>query len=468
MRRAALAAATVLVIVASGIAGIEATKSALAPYGASPRTSVSTPVSIVETATAISNGSATRTFYQNGTSTFAAASSLLVIPFTFGSYTVTQVLSADLAVRVGMPKGITPMLNVTQPGGPVKYLANGTVPYLFDVAPSITGGVVDVRAKAAFLPNGTTPSIGTYGLWFNWTETVRYENTSKPIWTLTNGSKENLSVPVTIANGGPTWAIQDVLFVVPYAVQAYPNITTLNVSTSAGYVYHGVYTNLTTYTTSPGNGFLNAYLPYVAANRTLRISYLLVGVTNGVNIPIPILILGPATRLASGFYEASASWVNIYALPYAGTFYIDSNQSITFNIVPSSLNVTQNGHVIRNNTFALAGNQIVILAGSVTVGGGRPVLFDLKFQLYAVPAQVGLCASCTIGNSSVPWWVVSALFMAVMLGIAGVLFVEHRGVLIRKGRYARPSQATSVGFWLALVLFAVATIVTFVSFLPGF
>lgn len=436
-------------------------------FNATPRDNGSSCVrttllqSQTESATATSSGKANRNFWQNGSAMYQTGSSLLSIPANLGGYSPTLIASDTLTITALMPNGITPMLNVTQG---TSYLANATVPYSFSVSPTVPSTTpVHVSAVAAFTAAGATPSAAKYGLWYNWSWQVTFENSSLPDWILQNGSVENLSVPVAVPTG---YALTAATFTVPFPGLALPNVSTLNLTTNPTYRWHGPFVNLTTFTSSPGQGFLTAYVPSEAANATLRVHYVVLGLQTG---KIPLLLMGPVSRLVSGYYSATATWINTQPLPYAGYFYVQTNRSLSYAIVPNSLNVTYDypGHYLRNSTFTLSGNQIVVLPGSVTVYGGRVLVLTIKFLLANVPLSVGLCLTCPVGSTSVPWWALAAAWEVAWAVVAGAVFGQNRDVLIGRGRYARAGQAATRTFWLAVTLAVIGALVVLLALFTG-
>lgn len=412
----------------------------------------STPNSIQETTFASRSLYAQTTFWQNGTHVYSTGSIPVTVASNISGIPRTTVYSQTLMITPSMHNGMVPMLNVSQ--GASVTLANATVPYSFTVSPLAASTPTTIRVPAAFTSTGSTPSVAAYPVYLNLSQQASYFVSSTPSWTLTNGSRENLSYAMQVPTG---YVLNQTSVFVPFPTYALPNVTTFNITTLLG----ARQTNLTTYQLVSGGVW--AYLPSLARNESLQVAYYVAGVTTGSTPSIPLGVIYP---VSIGWYQANASWVNTRTLPWGGQFFITFN-STKYEVVPGSLTLTANLKHIVNSTYSLAGGAIIVLPGTVTVNPGRAIFFQATFELMNLVPGIRLCTSCSVGNSALTWGELASAFEGILLVVAGVWAYDLRKQFAARGARWGPFTARTRGWWAIVFVFFAVLIVYLIALLVG-
>lgn len=411
---------------------------------------VSTPNTIQLTTTASRSQFTQTTFWQNGTGTYTTGNVPVTVVSNLSGATVNTVYSSTLAIYTSMLNGMSPILNVTQGTGNTLVNAtyvNSTVPLPLTVSPKVSSTVVKIRAVAAFTRTGLRPANGSYPIFTNITQKVGYLKTNVPVWQLQNGTRENLSYGVTPPSG---YILNQTSIFIPFPQGASANASSFNITTKVG----AIQKNLTTYQLV--NGGVYALLPGTSAATTVSVAFFALGVTTGPAVSIP---LGNVYGVGGGKSGANASWINTRTLPYSGTIFITFNSS-KFPIVPGTLNLTANRQWIRNNTYVLSGNAILVLPNSVTVGVGRVVVFQASFVLQGVVPSTSLCVTCpgTGGISILDLVVVAELILLGYLFVGGR---RQRNASILSGTRWKPTDhwwAAAYAFVFILLVYLLAVL----------
>lgn len=397
-----------------------------------------TPNSIQETSVATRSSYEQGTFWQNTSATYGTGSAVPLVPSNLSGLPRSAVFSSSLTVTAGVHGNLVPMLNITQGSGVT--LANATVPYSFTVAPLISGTPVKIRIPAAYTQAGQIPMQAVYPAFFNLTQQVSFFYSKAPVWTLTNGSRENLSFQIAVPSG---YSLNQTSVFVPFPSPALPNASTFNITTKLG----ARQTNLTTYQLVAGG--VVAYLPALNATVSLNVAYAVAGITQGSTPTIP---LGTVYGYGPGWFRANATWVNTRTLPWSGQIFITFNSSV-YQIEPGTLTVTANLRPIVNATYSLAGGAIIILPGAVTVASGRGVVFQATFQLIGQVPRIPLCVTCSIGGTPFAWSDLIALVEALL-----IIYVVARGFRLRRAFAAQgatwsPFRGRESAWWAAVYAF---------------
>lgn len=415
------------------------------PQSAYPHVRVlSTPQMIQTDTVAYKTASMKGTFWQNGSAVYNTGSAIGTIPTTLSPVTPASVYSYHLTAvpSFGADTGTDPQIgtfNFTQGSGT---LVNLSITSYYIVNPAPASSVVKAKVPSAYTSNGGTPSVAQYPFWLNYSIEAHYLQTSSPTWTLKNGSTENLSYVLAPPTG---FQLNQSYVTVPLPIGVNANQSTLTVQKTVG----STTSNVSTYYFA--GGAVVVLVPGANAATTVKLLYTAQGQTIGAT---PIIQLGPVAQNPTGLFEGTASWINPSAVPWGGEIIIQTNQTVGGQIVPQSLNVTANHLYLRNNTFVVAGNSIVILPGSVTVWGGRVMVFDVKFAMTGLAPSLGFCLTCGVfGPGSVPW---SVILLTVEFLLAGTTFV--RAVQIRNVRIATHGLGFTLRhgdhiFWSAFYLF---------------
>lgn len=412
-----------------------------------------TPNVIQQTSVAYRHYSAQGSMTQVSTPSYGTTSVWANVSTALPGVVVASVYSSSLQITASMHNGFVPMLNVSQ--GTVT-LANATVPYWFPITPVVSVTPVVVKVPAAFTSVGNVPPDGfTYPVYYNFSQSTTYLSTSTPVWTFTNGSRENLSYTIVPPTG---YIVNQTTVFVPFPVGAYANLTTFKVTKTIS----AVTTNLSTYQWVQG-GIL-ALIPGTSVPVTLNVAYTVLGTATGTT---PVLPIGPVYPVSGGFFQTNASWVNDRALPYAGQYYITYDSS-RYSIVPGSLTLTANLKPIVNSTYALTGSSIIVLAGSVTVAVGRPVVFQATFELAGLVPHATLCVTC-------PAYAGASFSLGTVIGFVELVliaFVVVRGRTVRAHGIATDSWAGMFrhgdpAWWAAVFLFSAIAGIYAVALIAG-
>jgi uncharacterized membrane protein len=362
---------------------------------------VATAASVQQSGTAILWAHYQTVFYQNTTAMYGAGSNPVYVPSDLAGAAYGSVLLSNLLLVFSMHNGYVPMTNVTQG---TANLANATVPYSFSVSPAVSATPVKVRIPAAFTSTGATPAVAHYPVYLNATTEVSYILDSSANWTFRNGTTDNLTYSVTPPAG---YYLNSTTTFVPFPIGTPVNTTTLNITLGSvafhNYQYDagGVYLFTTGSTTA----------------QTFHVRFKLLPTT--VGLKAPAIPLGYVYELGNGQYQANASWVNPYTVPYGGLIVITTNLSYT--IASGSLAVTANGKTLGNASFVLAGETVQILAGAVSVNPSAPIVFQLTFKLVGVPPSLNVFDSTRLGDTGAT---VGDLLAALGIILIFMVFVE--------------------------------------------
>jgi hypothetical protein len=381
--------------------GSESSGSHVVPFSSS---------AIQQTSTLAQTKGFTQKFWQNGSNAYQTGSTKLSIPFDAGGLSGIVVESPSLSVTYTSFSGsIVPRNNITQG---TAFLANATNYYSLTVFPSVSTTPVSVSIPAAYTQAGGVPSATLYtGTGYDQTSVVYY-NSSTPVYSIAGGTTYTLSYSVPVP-AGYTVNLTTVYFPWPSGTSA--GASSLNVSVGSGYAYANA-------TQIVAGGFFLS-IPSGLSTTTKIVVRVLATPISSVYTQIPIgkpyLDGNPNAQ-----YQANASWINQQPIPYGGGFLITSNFS--YPIDPIGVNVTYNGHYLKNGTFVLAGTVLEILPGSLIVGAQSPASFSIKFYFLNAPPQLSIALGDTlIGVVSIGDFLIGAIVALLVAVIVGFVTVKR-------------------------------------------
>jgi len=284
----------------------------------------------------------------------------MTLPPTGSTFTATLSVSAGVNLAViQVYQGATVLLNLTVVGQVTVNVVAGTT-------------ALSVKAEQLFQQTGAAVPLGTYTVWVNVTEAASLSTTGAAIWSQ---NPLNFTLPYSIS--APFYyRLNSTMLFIPFPAGVSVNYTSLSVtnSTSIQGSYGGVY----------------AYNATIAPGKSLTLTALFAPypITSGpaviISMSKPALEAGSTTT-----YSSTGNWSNPYNLPYEGIYVLTTG--FKYTIDPGSVTLTQNSHPVGASTYAVGNNNtVVIVPGTLLIGKGQGVLFQLTFSSIAAPPQASL------------------------------------------------------------------------------
>lgn len=355
---------------------------------------------VQQTSTATATVFRTQTFYQNGSATYATGSTAALFPVNLTA-PHTAVFPSSFVLTTNVKTGLTPRINATQ--GTV-VLVNATTSYLLPIVPAISATQVKVKIPAAYTATGATPSVGTYPVWDNLSESIPFEYDTPAAWTA-NATGTYQDIYDVVAPSA--FALNGTQVFVPFPTNISVNYTTVAVKVGS--------LNLSQFQVATGGVYL--YLAALAPGGQSNYTVTFVPATSTAIVTTPVLPVTFYYTDGKGGWYLNASWLNLGPTPYAGIYVIAA--TLPYPINPSTLTLYAAGKLLPNTTYTVTGDRISVLPGAYTTPIGKVVAFLAHFKFLNAPASISFGDNSRFGSGFGSGFSFGNFLVVVLLAILG-------------------------------------------------